>query len=270
MSKIDICKSGLYIVGLSAVIESTNHTHPKPLFVDGRLSDAFVWIIEGGCTYTFDDGDHFSVTAGDILYLASGAVYRMDVDPGDYHFIFCNFDFLSHERRKSAVYTPKNQSEVEHIFRKLRRAHATAADSQAECLSLLYRIYSIVTQTAHASYVGQSSRQRIAAVRDLIDGNCHDHELSVASLAARQGMSEVYLRKLFRSLYGVSPSQYITQTRISRAKQLMQYPFLSLEECAYQSGFSSLAYFSRVFRKVVGLSPAAYRKSIKQQSPSDD
>lgn len=265
MSKTDICKSMLYVNDLSAVIESTNRTHPKPLFVDGRHSDAFIFIVDGGCTYTFDDGDRFSVGVGDILYLAGGAVYRMDVDEGDYHFIYCDFKFQGTEARKSAVYSPKNPSDAEHIFRKLYHTHTTTG-SFAECLSLLYRIYGMVMQTADTAYIGQTARQRITAVREMIDRNCHDSELSVSSLAAQSDMSEVHLRKMFRSLYGTSPSQYIISARLARAKQLMQYPFLTLEECARQSGFSSLAYFSRVFREITGMTPTSYRHTVMKKS----
>lgn len=266
MSKTDICQSMLYIKDLSAVIESTNRTHSKPLFVNGRHSDAFIYIVEGGCAYTFDDGVHFSVSAGDVLYLAKDAVYRMDVDEGDYHFIYCDFDFWSDAPRISAVYTPKAATDTYHLFRKLYRTYATSSPhAKCESMAMLYHIYSSVLQTATTTYIGHSARQRIAEVREQIERSCHDSELSVNSLALQAGISEVHLRKLFRSLYGTAPSQYITACRLERAKQLMQYPFLSLEECALQSGFSSLAYFSRVFRGAVGMTPTAYRRTVTKK-----
>jgi AraC-like DNA-binding protein len=40
----------------------------------------------------------------------------------------------------------------------------------------------------------------------------------------------------------------------------MEYPFLSLEECAIDSGFSSVQYFCRVFKKVMSITPAQYRR----------
>ncbi len=261
MTKLNVAKSDLYIGALYSVIDSNNRSHPKPLFTNGRHSDAFIYIIEGGCTYTMQDGDRFSVGAGDVLYLAKNAVYRMDVDEGDYHFIFCDFDFACDEPRKSTVYTPKNTTDVALWFRRLYRTYSShAADARAECLSLLYRIYGAVVLAARGEYVGQSSREKLEAVREHIDRNCGG-ELSVRALAEMAGMSEVHLRKLFHSLYGTSPLQYIISARIERAKQLMQYSFLSLEECATQSGFSSLAYFSRVFRESVGMTPTAYRRT---------
>lgn len=265
MSKTDVARSELYIGAIYSVIESTNRSHPKPLFTNGRHSDAFIYIIEGGCTYTMDDGYRFSVGAGDVLYLAKHAVYRMDVDEGDYHFIFCDFDFICDEPRKSTVYTPKNTTDVALWFRRLYRTYTShALGSHAECLSLLYRIYAAVARSVGSAYVGHSSRERVETVREHIDRNCGG-ELSVRALAEMAGMSEVHLRKLFHSVFGISPLAYITSARLERAKQLMQYPFLSLEECATQSGFSSLAYFSRVFREAVGMTPSAYRRTLPKK-----
>ena len=264
MSKTDICASPYYIDAVYTVIKANNRVHPKPLFVNGRHSDAFVYIIEGGCHYSFDDGEQFSVTAGDILYLASGAVYRMDVEAGDYRFIYCDFSFCCPHARKSAAYSSKNSGEVYQQFEKLYHCYiSSSSDKFFKCITLLYHIYHATLQASNTEYVGASVKHKMEQIKEYIEQNCHDADLCVASLAKQAGMSDVYLRRLFHSLYNVSPSHYIIQIRIERAKQLMEYPFISLEDCALQSGFSSLSYFSRVFKNIVGISPAAYRKQRK-------
>lgn len=264
MSKTDICTSPLYIDTVFTVIKANNRFHPKPLFVNGRHSDAFVYIIEGGCHYTFDDGECFSVSKGDILYLASGAVYRMDVEEGDYRFIYCDFSFCCPHARKSAVYSSKNSAEVYQQFEKLYHCYiSSSSDKFFNCILLLYRIYHATVQAANTEYVGASARYKMEQIKEYIEQNSHDPSLSVTSLASMVSISEVYLRRLFHSHYGTSPSQYIIQARIERAKQLMEFPFMSLEDCALQSGFSSLTYFSRVFKSIVGISPAAYHKQAR-------
>ena len=96
-------------------------------------------------------------------------------------------------------------------------------------------------------------------IKDFIDSDYKNPALCVNGLAQMAGISEVYLRKIFKMQYGISPSQYITNVRINKAKEFMKYPLLSLEECALQSGFSSLQYFSRVFKKTMGTTPFKYR-----------
>ena len=82
-------------------------------------------------------------------------------------------------------------------------------------------------------------------------------------IAKKLGITEVYFRKLFQAAYNVSPSQYMIYARIERAKNLMETSGFSMEDCALQSGFSSVQYFNRAFKKVTGFTPATYRK-LKQ------
>lgn len=75
------------------------------------------------------------------------------------------------------------------------------------------------------------------------------------------GMSEVYFRKLFKQLYHLTPGQYLTAVRVKRTRELLAYPYLTLEECAKQCGFSTVQYFCRVFKEHTGQTPAKYRKN---------
>ena len=90
----------------------------------------------------------------------------------------------------------------------------------------------------------------------------NDGELTIPKVASRLGISEVYFRKLFKTEKGISPIKFLTSLRVNNAKKLMEYPFLSLEECAVQSGFASLQYFSRVFKKEFGTTPGKYRQRL--------
>ena len=95
-----------------------------------------------------------------------------------------------------------------------------------------------------------------------MDERFKDAAFGVASVAEEIGISEVYLRKLFRAQFGISPSKYLILVRLENAKALMKYPFLNLEECALQSGFSSLQYFCRLFKKETGISPGKYKNGL--------
>lgn len=261
---IDISHSNLYIGKIINVIKSQNTNHHKLLTVDSRHSDAFVYIIYGSCTYQFDDGLEFTVKAGDVLYLAHRSVYTMYIHTNDYKFIFCDFDFTEAAVRKSAVYSVQNAQNIENIFNKLlNRYNSPTKNSHSECMAILYNIYGIIQNTAERTYIAKNAKAKIIEAQDFIDSNFKDRALSVSMLAERAGVSEVYFRKLFKSQFNISPSQYITSVRLENAKKLMKYPFLSIEECALQSGFSSLQYFCRVFKKETGISPGKYIKSAE-------
>ena len=104
-----------------------------------------------------------------------------------------------------------------------------------------------------------STESKIKKVREYIDTHFANDMLSVPLLAEEAEISEVYLRKLFKQQYHMSPSQYLISVRIKKAKQLLEYRFLTLEECASQCGFSTVQYFCRVFKKTTCMIPSEYR-----------
>ena len=127
-------------------------------------------------------------------------------------------------------------------------------------MTLLYRIYKQFLPGKEGAYLPASAAGKVAAAKEYLQTNCHNAALSIAKLAQNAELSEVYFRKLFQGQYGMTPSRFLMTARLERAKTLLREPFLSLEECALQSGFSSLSYFCRVFRQEVGTTPAKYRK----------
>jgi len=260
MSKTDILHNNLYITKIRNVIKSFNKQYNKLLYVKSRRSDAFVYIISGSCTYNFDDGNEFTVRKGDIMYLSNKANYTMKIHTTDYRYIFCDFEFDGDYDCKSDVYSLESPSYAENLFYKLLKVYSSPSRSSfAESMAILYNIYGLVLSTANEVYLENFSKKRISDAKEYIDKNFKDSSLCVSFLSEKAGISEVYFRKLFKSQYHISPSQYIISIRLERAKELMKYPFLSLEECALQSGFSTLQYFCRVFKKKTGTTPAKYR-----------
>lgn len=87
----------------------------------------------------------------------------------------------------------------------------------------------------------------------------HSEDLSLGQVAAAVHTSLFYFCKLFRKYTGITFTEYVSRTRIERAKNLLLNPNLRVSQIAYEVGFQSLTHFNRVFRKVVGESPSDYR-----------
>lgn len=64
---------------------------------------------------------------------------------------------------------------------------------------------------------------------------------------------------LFTKKTGMSPLKYVLSLRIEEAKELLMYSSMSISEVAVSIGIAEPSYFSRIFRKYVGLSPTEYR-----------
>lgn len=84
-----------------------------------------------------------------------------------------------------------------------------------------------------------------------------------AELAALCCLSEDYFIRRFRTCVGQSPAQYVQERRVTRAAQRLLFTGDTIERIAEETGFGSRSYFSRVFARQTGVSPAAYRKASR-------
>jgi AraC-like DNA-binding protein len=87
----------------------------------------------------------------------------------------------------------------------------------------------------------------------------HHEDLSLGQVAAAVHTSMFYFCKLFRKVTGTTFTEFLSRTRVEKAKNLLLNPNLRISEIAYEVGFQSLTHFNRVFKKVVGESPTEYR-----------
>jgi AraC family transcriptional regulator len=92
--------------------------------------------------------------------------------------------------------------------------------------------------------------------------NAHlDEPIRVASLAHVLSMSEGHLHRALKAETGETPIAFINRRRVERAaERLRTSPFLGIQETALSVGFASPSAFARVFRTIIGHSPAAYRR----------
>ncbi|OUS77738.1 hypothetical protein B1748_02845 [Paenibacillus sp. MY03] len=87
-----------------------------------------------------------------------------------------------------------------------------------------------------------------------------EKKLALPDLAAYLFISESHLRLLFRKTMGISPSEYLRQLRLQRAKDLLVNTTYSLSEIAELSGFQTLNRFSRMFKSNESIPATEYRK----------
>ena len=84
------------------------------------------------------------------------------------------------------------------------------------------------------------------------------------TLAARLGIGDRYLRRLFQERLGMSPKAYALFTQVMFAKKLLHETSLSVTDIADAAGFNSLRRFNDAFRKQLQMSPSAIRRSRKE------
>jgi AraC-like DNA-binding protein len=85
--------------------------------------------------------------------------------------------------------------------------------------------------------------------------------LRLESIAEELGVSYSWFRQAFRRHTGLPPQQFRQRQRLTRACQLLADTPLTVAEIAKETGFRSLGYFSRMFKKETGLSPTVWRQT---------
>ncbi|MGW7514553.1 GlxA family transcriptional regulator [Streptomyces sp. NPDC054796] len=90
-------------------------------------------------------------------------------------------------------------------------------------------------------------------------------DLTLEAMAARCGMSERTFSRRFREQTGTTPLQWLLRARVRRAQFLLETTEYGVERIAAQSGFGSPTAFRERFKRVVGLTPQAYRASFQAQ-----
>src|ERR1041385_2182 len=104
----------------------------------------------------------------------------------------------------------------------------------------------------------QAEPVEIWKARNFIDEHSEE-EVSLTKVAKLVNISPNHLSDKFKEVTGVNFVDYIARTRTAKARELLANSNLRISEIAFAVGFQSLSQFNRVFKKLTGKSPSAYR-----------
>jgi AraC-like DNA-binding protein len=96
----------------------------------------------------------------------------------------------------------------------------------------------------------------------------HGEEMTLTGVARAVNMSAFYFCKTFRKATGLTFTDYVARVRVEKVKDLLLNPNKRVSEAAYEAGFQSLSQFNRVFRRIAGEPPSAYRDKLQTASPA--
>jgi AraC-like DNA-binding protein len=100
--------------------------------------------------------------------------------------------------------------------------------------------------------------QQVIKAKHFIDDHFAEN-IDLNNIAVEAHFSKFHFIRLFRSLYGVSPYQYLIAVRIANAKQLLQQNNCVTDVC-FSVGFASIPSFTLLFKKTTGYTPAAFKQ----------
>lgn len=129
-----------------------------------------------------------------------------------------------------------------------------------QLLILLYR--RVKAQKSADLKMQKSANDITERIKTLLSESLYGN-ITLAELSSELFFSKTYLKAVFKRSTGQTIMQYYTKMKLDEAKKLISENKYTFTDIAYKLGYSSLHYFSRLFKKYVSMSPTEYASSIK-------
>ena len=238
-----------------------------PYKIDRSYLDAFLLfrILEGELHFAYR-GKSFTASAGDIVLLDCH-VHNLYWTDTSVRFQFIHFhgansqDLCNHLYELHGALFSGHSNAARCFINAYRELYQ---DNPSEYLISRY-LYDLLCHLAIDSRTEASQLNR--DIQIYIEEHLSE-PLSVDEIAAHFGMSKAYLSRKFRAETDYSPHEYLMRMRIVQACRHLENPNCSIEEIAFNCGFSNASNFIRTFRNEMGLTPAKFRRFFSSHQDS--
>ncbi len=154
-----------------------------------------------------------------------------------------------------------NRNTLRHLYFSTRVMPARQHASVVKLLTIFAEHLSMLSNQIYMEH-DQNENPAIARGARVHSGAPFAGAGTLRWVAASVGASPFYFCKLFKKSAGINFTEYVSRVRVERAKQLLLNPNLHVSEIAFEVGFQSLPHFNRMFKKILGQSPTAYRLQL--------
>lgn len=129
-----------------------------------------------------------------------------------------------------------------------------------ECISILYKIFSELQKN---NYIPEKQYLHIKPAINYINEHFLDESINIENLAEICDISYSYFKKIFMKKFNVSPKKYIIQLKLDYACELLKTKIYSVTTISALCGFDDVSFFSRQFKKYMGITPSDFAKKYK-------
>ena len=215
------------------------------------------------------DDEWYSIPPHRAVFIPAGSNLEFSFDgngPLEKYFVHFDLTFSAGSLADCfsipKLFEPKNEERIESLFCELIKSrHDSSSPASAICANaaMMGIVAELLTQSNAAPSLMQSTlpKEMLDAAKHLEDR--YYENISITKLAKRAGYSVTYFTKKFKSAFGCTPTEYISNLRIERAKSLLKSD-MTISKIALSLGFCETSHFSNFFKSKTGLSPAFYRR----------
>ena len=249
--------TALEIVNLNRANLPNNMTYTR--YANGRSYCGIVFCEKGSAEYVFKNHQRYQHQSGTVALFSETAAYTVRVGP-DQGFLHHTVNFSLSEPiflPNEVCFVPLNEiSVLKNLLSSLFYYYSlTTSSAHLSCMSLLYRLLSIV----YPSCIGEQMQPTNLARAVSYMATHLNKQISTKLLSELCMMSETSFHRKFKETYGVSPIDYLLRIRTEQAEDFLLHSQLSIAEISLMCGFNDPGYFCRTFKKQTGVTPTKYR-----------
>lgn len=229
-------------------------------------------VVEGSGEFYYNR-KKYELSAGDIVFIDCHKPYFHRTEKKLWTLQWCHFYGPElpaiynkyQERGGQPVFHPESVSEITELLSGLY----TIADSgdYVRDMRINQELSRLLTLLMSYSWhpenkVISKKRMELSRIREYLDEHFRE-KIVLEELARNFYVDKYYLTKIFKEAYGVTITAYILSMRITRAKSLLRFTDMTIEEVGAAAGMSDANYFARSFKKTEGMTPREYRRLWK-------
>ncbi len=214
-------------------------------------------------------GNQYDIAPGTITITPAGTDARYDLQKPGFHYC-THFKFPAQRNGKGSMLSlplclelGEARSAAESKFMNLiwwiqQTGTSSEADHSASLVLQEFLIWLHWLQKSLSENHGRKAMTAVVNAAMEIDRSL-SHPISIPELSRTAGLSQNYLAVLFRRQYGVTMNRYLINRRIEYAKHLLECTALPVKEIGERVGIPDPQHFNKLFRKIAGRSPSAFR-----------
>ncbi|WP_372830655.1 AraC family transcriptional regulator [Pontibacterium sp.] len=261
--------SGLYPLGMGYYRQATGHHMERDVHDDNLL----IYCLDGEGDLEAGGKKH-RVRPGDILLIPKGIPHSYKArrkNPWTIYWVH----FHGHHASDFVQHLALPRSDQPHLVMPIGIHSRLVSDFEAllEARESTYNINAYICAAnqlrqimAHIALLQPLARHKqsgdgidIERVHSLMQARAHE-QLDLDTLAETVNLSKYHFVKKYKEITGTTPINHFIQLKIERACHLLDTTNNSINEIAFAVGYEDAYYFSRIFKKLMGVSPSQYRK----------
>jgi len=261
----------IHLQEVGSLKATSQHTSSR----QGLGSYLFFLIESGSGTLTYD-GTTYELSKGDCVFIdcrkpyshtTSKELWKLDW----VHFQGTNMENIYQKYIERGGLPLFHADEPQHYLDLIGNIYGIASsDDYLRDMKIYEQLTRLLTLLMEESWNPENmpdntagKKKSLQDIKAYLETN-YAEKITLDDLASKFYINKYYLTRIFKEQYGSTITNYILELRITKAKQLLRFSDMPIDEVASAVGISDANYFARIFRKIEGTTPHNYRKLWSQ------